>query len=136
MRDLPVTPVRGKILDANGIVLADSSTLYDIYVRPNSVKDADNVARLLSNVLDIDYDKLYVKITTSHVSEITVAKNVTRDKMVEIVTANPDEIVLRLGEKTYSLTPEKPVEITETKEQNSYDGPWWTAYDTLTFRIV
>ena len=54
----------------------------------------------------------------------------------EIITANPDKIVLRLGEKTYSLTPEKPVEITEAKEQNSYDGPWWTAYDTLTFRIV
>ena len=87
MRDLPVTPIRGKIIDANGIVLADSSTLYDIYVRPNSVKNADNVARLLADVLGIQYEKLYEKITSARVSEITIAKNVTRDKTVEIVTS-------------------------------------------------
>ena len=88
MRDLPITPSRGKILDCNGVVLANSSTLYSVYLRPNSTPDKAAAAAVLSRILELDYDKLYTKFTTTRVSEITVSKSVEHDKMLEIVEAD------------------------------------------------
>jgi len=88
MRDLPLTPKRGQITDINGIVLADTSTSYKIFVRPRAVTDPAAVSRLLSKELNIEYSKLYDRITTSKVSEITVANNVDRDTMLKITDAD------------------------------------------------
>lgn len=87
-RDLPLTARRGGIYDRNGVTLADTSTRYTVYVRPNAVENAAAVAGVLSDYAGADYDKLYAKITGKGVSEITVAKKLEKEKMLAIVKKN------------------------------------------------
>jgi len=83
-RDVPTAAKRGIIYDINGVLLADSSTLYTVYVRPNSVSDFEKTASVLSEVLEMDLQKLYKKLTTTKVSEITVKKKVTKEQVINI----------------------------------------------------
>lgn len=85
-RDIALQARRGMIYDKNGIVLADTSTTYTVYVRPVSVSDAKETASVLSRVLGVNYDKLYSKMETK-VSEITVKKQVTKAEMTQIYAA-------------------------------------------------
>ena len=87
-RDLPLEAKRGAMLDRNGVVLADTSTLYTLYVRPRAVKDVSALCKALSSVLDVTYQKLYDKIAGKKVSEITVAKKLTKIQMLEIIDMN------------------------------------------------
>lgn len=60
MRDVPTEAPRGKILDRNGVVLADTATRYNIYVRPNAVKDKEAVARLLAQVFGYTLSLIHI----------------------------------------------------------------------------
>jgi len=86
-RDVPVTGERGDILDRNGRILADTATLYTVYVRPVSVPDKERTASILGSVLKVDSESLYTKMTTK-VSEITVAKKVTKSQMQELIDSD------------------------------------------------
>ncbi|MDR2635004.1 MAG: PASTA domain-containing protein [Clostridiales bacterium] len=92
MRDVPLQAARGMILDRNGIVLADTSTLYTIYIRPNAVSDADATAKAVSGILGTDFSALYEKIKKKGVSEITVAKNVSKERMTALRECGADGI--------------------------------------------
>ncbi|MGN0795561.1 MAG: penicillin-binding transpeptidase domain-containing protein, partial [Christensenellales bacterium] len=83
LRDVPTDAPRGQILDRNGIVLADTSTKYTIYVRPNAVTDKEGVAKCLSSILNLDYEKVYKKVT-KRTSEATIATGVTKEQMTAI----------------------------------------------------
>ena len=76
-RDLPLTAMRGNIVDTNGNLLANSVTAYGIYIRPQSVTDANRVAEVLSSVLGLDYQSVYDKATKRGVSEVTAKKQVS-----------------------------------------------------------
>ncbi len=65
-RELPITAERGKILDRNGIVLADSITTTTLIVIPNQIKDKENTAKILAQCLNTDY-----KDMLKHVKKIT-----------------------------------------------------------------
>ena len=62
-RDVPVTGERGDIFDRNGVLLADTETLYTVYARPVSVTDKEYTARVLGTVLGVDSEALYAKLT-------------------------------------------------------------------------
>lgn len=79
-RDLPLQAPRGKILDTNGEVLVDNKDVFTVYVRPRAVKDAIMVAKNLSQTLELDEAKLFEKISTSKVSEITIKRGVDKEK--------------------------------------------------------
>lgn len=83
-RDVPITGERGDIYDINGTILADTETLYTVYVRPVSVKNKEYTAKLIGSVLGIDSNKLLEKMA-SKVSEITVAKKVSKPQMQLLV---------------------------------------------------
>lgn len=51
-----IQPTRGKILDRNGAVLAQSATAYTASVSPRQVSDAARFAAILSPVLDMEAD--------------------------------------------------------------------------------
>lgn len=72
LRDLPLSAKRGDILDRNGVLLATSETTYDIYVRARSVDKPTDLAKLLSENLNIDFDKIYNKVTNISISESLV----------------------------------------------------------------
>lgn len=80
MRDVPNEAPRGVIYDRNGVVLANTSTLYTIYVRPTAVKNKDAVSNILSEVLGLDKMKLTEKLSKRS-SEITIANGVTKEQM-------------------------------------------------------
>lgn len=85
-RDLPLQAQRGKILDANGLVLATNYTTYSVYVRPNAVKEKAAVASFLAKLLDKDEETLYLALQ-KNVSEVTVARKVEKEK-INIIRAS------------------------------------------------
>ena len=87
-RDLPLRAERGKILDTNGELLAGTSTLYTLYVRPRSINDVSALCKLIAPIIDVKYDILLNKIQGKKVSEITIAKKLTKDQMLKISDMN------------------------------------------------
>lgn len=83
-RDLPLTAQRGDILDTQGKIIATSETVYDVYVRPKSVEEPEEVARVLSDVLQLSYDDVYKKATEKNVSDVTVMRNTDTGKASEL----------------------------------------------------
>ncbi len=83
MRDIPLQGERGEIFDVNGVLLAGSETVYTIYARPTSVADKQATASILASVLGLDREETYKKLQ-SKISEITIAKKVTKEKMLEL----------------------------------------------------
>ena len=65
-RELPIKAKRGDILDANGMLLAGSKGTYSIYVRPRSVDNASEVAKVLSNLFEKNYDELHIGSSLSY----------------------------------------------------------------------
>lgn len=83
-RDLPFRADRGDILDRNGNVLVTSQASYTLYARPSEIKDKEGLASVISNTLDADFDKILEKISKKGVSELTVAKGITQEQMLEL----------------------------------------------------
>ena len=93
-RDLPIKAYRGDIVDANGNLIATTETGYSVYARPKSVTDAEHAAKILSEVVELDYQATYEKLTKKGVSEVTVKRQIDGDKASEIRSANLDGIYL------------------------------------------
>lgn len=100
-RDLPLAAPRGKILDSTGSVLADNREVYSVYVRPNAVTDKQAVAAALSGHLNLVYDKLLEKISSSRVSEITIKRAVEKNVAEAILAQNIDGVYFTLDSKRY-----------------------------------
>ena len=65
-RELPITADRGEILDRNGKKLATNITTTSLVVIPNQIKDKEDTAKKLSDILKSDY-----KDMLKHVSKKT-----------------------------------------------------------------
>ncbi len=74
-RDLPLKAERGKILDRNGNVLADSRDVFTLYARPNAVKNKEEAARVISDTLELGYDSVLEKLSSS-VGEVTIKRKI------------------------------------------------------------
>lgn len=83
-RDLPLSAPRGKILDANGQVLADNEDVFTIYARPRAITDKVTTAYHLASELGLDKEKIYTDLTTSFVSEITIARQVPVERVTNL----------------------------------------------------
>ena len=83
-RDIPLEAKRGDIADINGRVLATSVGTYDVYLRPKSIKDADQVAFELSKILSMDYNTVYEKATKKNTSEVTLVRQIDANTASQI----------------------------------------------------
>jgi len=83
-RDLPITAERGEILDANGVVIADSVTTYTIYVRPVDCSNKMETAKILAEYLELRYERVMEKLN-SRSSEVVVKKDVDKSTVLKIV---------------------------------------------------
>ena len=61
-RDRLIAPKRGSILDRNGVGLALTETVNTISVIPIQVKQKEETAKYLSDVLELEYDTVLEKI--------------------------------------------------------------------------
>lgn len=86
-RELPIIAKRGLILDRNGVVLADNSDTYTIFIRPRLIKDKESVARILANELSLNYDSVLQKINKK-VSEVTIAKHIEKPLLERLLNEN------------------------------------------------
>ena len=91
-RDVPLGAVRGDILDCNGCILAGCNTTYTLYVRPNATSSVDRSAEVIATALGQHYDDILKKVSKKGVSEITVAKKVTKEQMLFIQESGIDGV--------------------------------------------
>ena len=81
-----VSPKRGTIYDSTGDnILAVSSTVYSVTVNPvNISKDnKEKVAKALSNIFDLDYEKVY-KSVNKNTSIENIIKKIDKEKANEL----------------------------------------------------
>ena len=83
--DRTINPKRGTIYDATGQVLAQSSTVETVSVNPGNIakEDKEKVAKKLSEVFDLDYEKVIKKVSKRSSIE-TIAKKVEKEKTDEL----------------------------------------------------
>lgn len=93
-RDLRLTAPRGTIYDATGDTLAVSYTTYDVYVRGREVSDAEKTAQILSNLLDLNYEKTLSKVSKKNISEVLLKLQVEADIAEKIYESKLDGIYL------------------------------------------
>lgn len=84
-REIPVIAERGKIVDRNGIVLADNDDTYSIFVRKRAVSSIEEVSRGLSEALDLPYESVYQRLSESKSSEVTVKKQVGKEALNKLL---------------------------------------------------
>ena len=83
-RELPVSPERGNIYDANGELLAGNAAAYTLYARANAVRDAEKTARALSSLLPLSYEALLAKLTDRSSSEIVLLRRVEKETVAAV----------------------------------------------------
>ena len=82
--DRSVNPKRGTIYDCTGEkVLAISSTVQTITVNPTTIEDKEKVARKLSELFELDYEKTLKKVSRRSSIE-TIASKVENEKANEL----------------------------------------------------
>lgn len=93
-RDLPLMAERGTIYDRNGLTLATSSLTYSVYLRPVAVKDKEATARQLADILDMSYERVLQKASSTTVSEWLIKMQVDKPTAMQLVAANLDGVYL------------------------------------------
>lgn len=85
-REIPVVAARGEITDRNGQLIAGNRTTYSVFVRPNAVTNAEYCATVMSSALEIEPSELLEKLSGGKVSEITVARQVEKEKIEKLAS--------------------------------------------------
>lgn len=81
-----VNPVRGLILDRNGIVLVENKASFDLSVQKGNVKNAETLITELAEIFGLDRDDLmarYRAIDRKYV-DVVLIKNITWDQLVAV----------------------------------------------------
>ena len=79
-----IQPTRGRILDRNGAVLAQSATAYTLSVSPRQVKNAAALAQVLAPILDMDASTIEQKASDTSKGGVTLKRQLSRDVAQEI----------------------------------------------------
>lgn len=107
--DRKINPKRGTIYDRNGNSLAVSSTVYTITVNPVNIKekDKDKVAKIMSDIFELDYEKTLKKIKKRSSIE-TIARRQEKevsDKLRKWMLENNIESGINIDEDTKRFYP-------------------------------
>lgn len=84
-REIPVVAERGRIVDRNGIILADNDDTYSIFVRKRAVESLEEVSRGLSEALELSYEFVYQRLSESKSSEVTVKKQISKEALNRVL---------------------------------------------------
>lgn len=78
-RERTIKAARGRILDRNGVVIADNRTVCTISVVHNQIQDPEEVIRVLCEELELDEETVRKKVETYSAREI-IKTNVDKEK--------------------------------------------------------
>jgi penicillin-binding protein 2 len=87
IRVVPVEPSRGRILDRNGVALADTRVSFDVMVVPQETKDKEKLFLFLSDVLKINKEKLFnifKRRIIASFAPVVVAEDVPRERAIVV----------------------------------------------------
>ena len=87
-REIPVVASRGKIVDANGVVLADNNDTYTVFVRKSAVSDMQKLAKVLAECLKMNENYVYSRLTSTISSEVTIKKQVDKYSISKLLELN------------------------------------------------
>ena len=81
LRDTTLPAARGKIISADGVVLATSKTCWSIRASPRELDDAlvEPAARALSEILELDYDATLEKLSQRSSNDCLLRRRVDAD---------------------------------------------------------
>tara|TARA_B100000035_G_scaffold296605_1_gene288671 strand:- start:294 stop:2195 length:1902 start_codon:yes stop_codon:yes gene_type:complete len=87
IRVRPIEPIRGKILDRNGIVLAESYDTFDIIAKKENINSYDKFisnARKVFKFENKEIDKLSKQFNNKKLKEVTLKKNTTIEEFTKL----------------------------------------------------
>ena len=87
-REIPVIAKRGNITDVNGVNLACNDDTYTVFVRKKAVNDVKKLAEFLADTLEMNFDEVFNRLTKTVSSEITLKKQVEKDKIDKLLSYN------------------------------------------------
>ena len=79
-----IQPTRGRILDRNGAVLAQSATAYTLSVSPRQVKNAEALAQVIAPIIDGDAASIAEKASDKSRGGVTLKRQLSREAAQEI----------------------------------------------------
>lgn len=100
-RDVPINAKRGTIYDRNGKELAVSISLFSVWATPNEITNPEVVATELSQILSLDKQKIYDKISDKKKGYVRVEKWIDKEKSLEIAAAKLKGIKVAPNYKRY-----------------------------------
>ncbi len=106
-RNLPIESNRGIITDRNGVVLAGNLTTSSLIVIPNQIKNKEEVATKLSEILNVSYDEMY--------------KHISKKTSMERVHPEGRRLSYDIAEKIADLKLDGVYLVRETKRDYVYD---------------
>ena len=106
-RELPIKADRGKIIDRNGVVLADNITTVSLVLVPNQIDNKEAVAKDLANILNVDYKEML--------------KHVTRATSIERVHPEGRGLSFDIAEEIDALGYDGVYLLKESKRDYPYD---------------
>lgn len=88
-RNIPFEPERGKILDRNGVALAENKSAPTVYVIPRQIEDPAMVAEKLANILNGSKESIYQRLVKhSSIERIPEGRKISFEKAKEIQALN------------------------------------------------
>lgn len=87
IRVVPLEGWRGRILDRNGVVLADNRRSFDVLITPQEIQDWEALVKYLSNVLNIESKELikkYQQRKSAAFAPVVIAEDIPREKAIII----------------------------------------------------
>lgn len=100
-RGLSISSKRGTLYDKNNIVLAESITSYNVYVRPASIKDVNKVSDVLNSILGVSKDIIKEKCNNKKVSENLIKLQISQSDAIKIYKSNLDGVYLSENSSRY-----------------------------------
>lgn len=88
LRDLPLSAKRGSIKDRNGVTLASSYSVYDIYVRPALVESAEEESLVYASILNLEKEDVYNKLVDRSLSEVLLVSGVEKEVLNNLLDSN------------------------------------------------
>lgn len=93
-RDLAIVAPRGNITDSTGVNLAVSYTSYNVFTRPREITDAQEVSKFLADILELDYQNTFDKVSKKGVSETLIKMQIDGEIAEKIYAKNLDGVYL------------------------------------------
>ena len=123
-RERTIKAARGRILDRNGVVIADNRTVCTISVVHNQIEDPESVIRILSGELGVPEDTVRKKVEKYSAREI-IKTNVDRKKETRFVHRDlPALRSMRTISGTILMTVLRPECLVSPEETTRVSSGW------------